>query len=314
MTRADAARRPGLYLYSTTAMGTVVTIQIVETGATRASGGDREATVARALEWFGRVEACCSRFDPESEVSRLAARVGIATPVSDMLFEAVRFALAVAEESGGAFDPTIGHAMTARGFNRHYQTGARVAAGAPHEAGAYRDVELDLGARTITLHRPVMLDLGGVAKGLGVDMAARELAPLGDFAIDAGGDLFFAGRNADGDAWRAGIRHPRDPESLLATLRMSDAALCTSGDYERRVDDDHHLLDARVGRTASGAASASVIAPTAMAADALATAAFVLGMDEAVEWLERQGVDGVMVSTSLDRRTTSGLADRISWT
>ena len=312
MTGADAVRRPGVYLYSATAMGTVVTIQIVETTPET----DRQEIATRALEWFRRVEGCCSRFDPESEVSRLRAHVGTAVPVSDMLFEAVRFALAVAEESGGAFDPTIGDAMAAKGFNRHYQTGELVAAGPAPDAGGYKSVELDPVARAITLHHPVTLDLGGVAKGLAVDMAARELAPLGHFAIDAGGDLFFAGCNADGEPWRAGIRHPREPASLIATLRMSDAALCTSGDYERRVDGsgDHHLLDARTGRTAVGAASVSVLAPTAMAADAFATAAFVLGMDEGLAWLERQRVDGVMVSTSLDRRITSGLADRISWT
>ena len=85
----------------------------------------------------------------------------------------------------------------------------------------------------MTLHRPLLLDLGAVAKGLAIDMAARELQPFENFAIDAGGDLYFGGCNAAGEPWSVGIRHPRG-DGLLDTLRVSDAAVCTSGDYERR--------------------------------------------------------------------------------
>jgi len=317
MTAAGAGRsRRGVYLHTIAAMGTVVTIQVVQKDEAPGRASDSEAAVDRALDWFRQVEACCSRFDARSEVSRLAGTVGVAVPVSDMLFEAVRFALAVAADSGGAFDPTVGHTMAARGFNRHYQTGEIIdaATGADRQA-RYTDVELDTGRRTITLHRSLMLDLGAVAKGLAIDMAARELQPFGDFAIDAGGDLYFAGRNVDGQLWVAGIRHPRDPARLLATVRLSDAALCTSGDYERRVEPGggHHLMDARTGASADRTASATVMAPTAMAADAFATAAFVLGPDEGIRWLQRQDVEGLIVSPALECRTTPGFGAQVAW-
>ncbi len=293
-------------------MGTLVTIEVV--GRSGASGDDdgsdlcREA-VERACEWFRRVEACCSRFDPESELRRLSATTGVAVPVSPMLFEAVQFATAVAAESGGAFDPTVGAVLETRGFDRHYQTGLAAPSGNPIDGQAsYRDISFDADAGTITLERPLTLDLGGVAKGLAVDMAARELGPLNDFAIDAGGDLFLAGCNAAGEPWSVGIRHPREEGQLLDVLRVSGKAVCTSGDYERRDASGlgHHLLEPRQRVAAARAASVTVIGGTAMVADAVATAAFVLGPVEGIAFCERTGVEALIVSPALERFETAG--------
>jgi thiamine biosynthesis lipoprotein len=287
-------------------MDTLITIEAPRAPATPAG----EAAVERALAWFRRVEEVCSRFEPHSELRRLIDRVGEPTPVSDLLYQALAFALAVARASGGAFDPTIGHRLERLGFDRNYRTGEVVASPVdPAARPSYRDVRLDPARRAVTLRRPLALDLGAVAKGLAVDLAARELAPLGDYAIDAGGDLCVGGRNATGEPWRVGLRHPRRPDALLATLRLTDAAVCTSGDYERRdagQGGGHHLLDPRSGRSPIALASATVVAPTAMAADALATAAFVLGPRRGLRLLARQGVDGLLVTPALDTYATPG--------
>jgi thiamine biosynthesis lipoprotein len=296
------------YARATIRMDTLITIQ-----APRLTpADDGAAAVERALAWFGRVEAVCSRFDPGSELARLTRRVGAPTPVSDLLYQALAVALAVARASGGAFDPTIGHRLERRGFDRNYLTGETVASPVAFDNWpSYRDVRLDPARRAVTLRRPLALDLGAVAKGLAIDLAARELAPLGDFAIDAGGDLYLGGRNADGEPWRVGVRHPRRPGDLLATLRVTDRAVCTSGDYERRAPDPvggHHLIDPRSGRSPAALASVTVVAPTAMAADALATAAFVLGPRRGRRLLERQGVDGLLVTPALDELATPDFA------
>ena len=156
----------------------------------------------------------------------------------------------------------------------------------------------------------IFLDLGAVAKGLAIDVAARELAPLTHFAIDAGGDQFFAGRNAQGEPWSIGIRHPREPGALLESIAASDAAVCTSGDYVRVApggrDDDHHILDPRTGTPARLLASVTVVAPIAIVADALATAAFVLGPVQGEALLERHGVDGLLVTPALERHVVRG--------
>jgi FAD:protein FMN transferase len=273
-------------------MGTVVSIEV----------DAPDDIVARAFEWFRAVEACCSRFDPTSELRQLLP--GKPVEASPMLFEAVRFALLVANETDGAFDPTIGSRMAARGFNRHYLTRETSEAAGNAEA-TFRDVVLDTHAHTILLQRPLTLDLGAVAKGLAVDAAARELQPFRNFAIDAGGDIYFGGRNPRGEPWRAGVRHPRIPGELVDRFEVTDCAVCTSGDYERGA----HLLDPRDGSTAQRVASATVIAPSAMLADALATAAFVLGPEQGIALLERMGVKGLIITPALERYRTQDSSD-----
>jgi thiamine biosynthesis lipoprotein len=298
------------YVRTIASMGTVVTVHIIAADNTERN---REQGAANALARFDEVERVCSRFDPQSELSQLSTRIGERVPVSDLLFEAVRFAIAVAEESGGAFDPTLGLALEARGFNREHRSGAIVRTALERDDNAtYRDVELDVDQRTIMLARPLLLDLGAVAKGLAVDMAARELErrSFANFAIDAGGDLYLSGHNADDKPWSVGIRHPRRDRALFETIHVSNVAVCTSGDYEQRTTEDqheHHIIDPRTRASAAHAASATVLAPSAMVADALATAAFVLGPTDGLEWLERHGVEGMIVTPSLERFATPGM-------
>lgn len=266
-------------------MGTLVTIQVPACG--NAHGNTNDA-LDRAFRWFQEVEARCTRFDPQSELMQLTANVGVEVAPSAMVFESLRFALMAAEQTDGAFDPTV--------------------ASDPRREAAdvsYRDVTLDPERRTVTVRRPLTFDLGAVAKGLAVDMAARELAPLGDFAIDAGGDLYLGGSNEQGDPWRVGIRHPRNPEELIDSLRVSNRAVCTSGDYER----PRHILDPRTGACPERVASVTVVAPCAMLADALGTAAFVLGPQDGITLLESQGVEGLIVTVELRQYKTTGWGD-----
>ena len=282
---------------SVVAMDTIVTAKVVS---------DRpEAEVRRALNqalgWFAEVERVCSRFDPNSELFRLSGQTGVAVQVSGLLFEAVGFALEVARLSGGLFDPTIGHAQARRGFDRNYATGERLAAPQQAEPASWRDVILDEQRGTITVRQPLLLDLGGVAKGLAIDLAAQDLDRVGSFSIDAGGDLYVKGGNELGDPWRIGVEHPRLP-GLIATLALRDGAVCTSGDYQRQTPgdaDEHHLLDPQTGHSPRQAISCTVVAPTAMLADALSTAAFVAGPVEGLRLLDEQGVEGMIVSPSL---------------
>jgi len=296
-------------------MGTIVTIDIVDTGAGHADGAERDTAIEHAFGWFREIERMCNRFDPDSELRRLTVQPEKAVHASDVLFAALGFALAVAEDTGGAFDPTVGRRMEARGFNRDYRTGETIgASGVPEGPVSYRDVHLDHANKTVLIDRPLLLDLGGVAKGLAIDLAAQELAPFEHFAIDAGGDLYLAGHNAAGEPWSVGIRHPRRDREAIEVLRISDSAVCTSGDYERPAPGGggHHILDPRSGESAGAVLSATVVAPTAMLADALATGAFVLGPGDGMRLLERHGVEGVLFSPALERFATPGLRREIS--
>jgi thiamine biosynthesis lipoprotein len=295
-----------VYVHSASMMGTVVTIEVVGHGETEQRRGERANTVARAVNWFQHVEDCCSRFDPSSELRRISERIGWPVVVSATTLEVLRFALALAQETEGAFDPTIGGAMVERGFDTHYRTGETV--NALHDGRAtYRDVELDAVNARVTLHRNLQLDLAAVAKGFAIDLAARELSSLVDFAVNAGGDLFASGHNQTGADWTIGIRHPRADGEMIDTVHVSNLAVCTSGDYERRSPRDasvHHLLDPRCGAGASATASATVIAPLAMVADGLSTAAFVLGPTRGLELVARHGAEALIVTPGLERFAT----------
>src|SRR3954453_907015 len=129
-------------------MGTLVTLEVLRP--------DADAAIDRPFHWFREIESRCSRFDEHSELMQLTARVGDPVVASPVLFEAVRFALCVAQDTGGAFDPTIGRRMEMRGFNREDRSGRSVCSQIPMERDvSYRDVDIDIEQRTITLGRPL---------------------------------------------------------------------------------------------------------------------------------------------------------------
>lgn len=292
----------------------VRTIVVMDTMVSiRTVGRDDPAAVERAFDWFHHIEAACSRFDRRSEVQQLAGRVGEPVEVSDILFATTQFALALAAETDGAFDPTVGLRMEQLGFDHEYRTGERVASQIDDHAVSFRDVHADTDSQTLMLDKAAVLDLGAVAKGFAIDMAARELRALENFAIDAGGDLYLAGHNEHDRAWTVAIRHPRDPDATIAEIEASNAAVCTSGDYLRRNDaGEHHIIDPRTGAPAREIISATVTAPLAMVADGLGTAAFVLGAERGIALLERHGVEGLLVTSTLEPYRTRGAKQVLS--
>jgi thiamine biosynthesis lipoprotein len=263
-------------------------------------GSDDELAMGVVRRWFAEVERTCNRFDPASEINTLVPGRWL-TP-SPTLFYALSIAVTVAAASEGAFDPSLGRELARRGFDRHYLSGERVRP--PAESGDWRDLEFDHESRRIRLRRRVTFDLGGLAKGLALDLAAAELADLdlAGFALDAGGDLILRGDSQDGLRWRVGVRDPRKPTELIATLPVSDQAVCSSGGYHR----GSHLLDPRNGLPAE-ALGATVVAPVAAIADALSTAATVLAPESAIALLEASDVDGIVVARDGTVATTGGL-------
>ena len=290
-------------------MDTFVTIEIVLRNGGREERNSCEHAADRAFHWFQQVESSCTRFDARSEVMQLTQHVGAPVRVSAVVFEAVRFALKVAEETGGAFDPTVGHTLETLGFNREYRTGRAVQTQIDSsQPVSFHDVLLDTERQTITLLRPLILDLGAVAKGLAIDLAAKELRPFANFAIDAGGDLYLGGLDSRAEKWSVGIRHPRRKDDVIDSFRVSNQAVCTSGDYQRRAGAGlhGHIINPKTGELPQ-LASVTVFAADAMLADTLSTAAFVLGPSEGMRMLDRIGVDGLMISPALEKYETEGI-------
>ena len=265
-------------------MGTRIRLSV--RGKNAGTAADAMAEAARAA--LEAVEAETSAFRAGSAVSRLAAAAGNGAwvPVGPAFDEALDAALAVAEATGGAFNPLVGPLMERHGFARRPPGKPAAADGeVPPEMLDWQRIERRPGACRLPV-AGMRLDLGGVAKGVGADRAAAAIRAVAanDFLLDAGGTLVCRG------TWTVGLRDPRggpDAPPLKAFTLRDGMACATSGNYER----PGHLMDPRTGRPAdgNGVLQATALARTAAEADAWSTALFVLGPDAGRTALEQSG-------------------------
>lgn len=256
-----------------------------------------EADVRNAIQTeLVALNAQMSNWDPTSEISRFNAQNG-AVDVTGDLADVVRIAQHIQHATGGAFDVAAGPLIDLWGFGAG--TDARTTLPSDEQIAqaqaASGNVVLDGGVLRKT-HADASLYLSGIGKGHGVDRFARALERLGltDYMIEVGGDLYTAGTNPDGQPWQIGIESP-EGGPILRTAGVSGKGLATSGDYRQFFEAQgqrySHLIDPRTGRPVThGTASATVIADTAILADAWATAMLVLGRDAGMQVAEAQGL------------------------
>jgi FAD:protein FMN transferase len=298
------------------AMGTYLTITTPQ--------GEQPERLRTVVESVRAVEERMSIFQSASELSRLnAAGPGVSFALSPELREVLQLACRVFEQSGGAFDPTVAPLMRVWGFQGGRPTRLPDLTSV---RGALRHTSLAKlawdGDRVSFQEEGMSADLGGIAKGYAVDRAALSLKNSGGVGlINAGGDIRAAGSRPEGEPWLVGIRDPQRKQKILATMELpADHAVATSGTYEHYVELEGkrlpHVLDPRSGQPVDGVVSATVTAPTAVEADALATASVVLGEREALSLLGRlSGVEGLLVvrrgSGPLAVETTSGFRCRL---
>ncbi len=214
--------------------------------------------------------------------------------------------------SGGAFDLTSGVLRRAWDFSRvPPRLPDPEALAAAVDLIGWGRVERGGGAGAwVRLPRAGMeIDFGGIGKEYAADRAATTLAERGVAAalVDLGGDVRALGTQEGGAPWRVGIRHPRGtrPDEAIAAIDVADAAVATSGDYERYIEVDGrrycHILNPRTGRPVTHWQSVSVVAPLAIVAGSAATIAMLLGADAAA-FLEAQGVRWLGIAADGARR------------
>lgn len=286
-------------------MDTVVDIQVV----TDKSKDEAEAQINRAFEAFQKIEQACSRFSPDSELMKACQQIEIPVPVSPLLFEPLKIALEVAKWTDGIFDPTVGKVMEDHGFNRHYLTGQSLQSVAA-DSVTYRDIVLDEQDHTLYLQKPLVIDLGAVAKGFAIDLAANELKEFEGFVVNAGGDLFAGGTDKSVNVWKIGIQHPEQKGQIIETIEISNEAICTSGSYERKsakINGMHHLIHPKTKQSPNDWISCSVIAPFAMLADAVSTATFLLGLDSGKAFIEQAELKGILITFGLQIVRVGGI-------
>ena len=277
--------------------------------------GDLAAARAAVERLLDDVDRTYSRFRPDSELMRLQAAPGRSGRVSPLLWQAITTAIAVARDTDGAVDPTIGRAIRIVGYDDDFSRLAGRDAAIHIELGpvpGWQVVHLEERTRTVRIPVGVELDLGSSGKALASDLAAavaRDAAPDGGVLVSLGGDIATSGRAPDG-GWR--ILASEDSETPADAggdvIAIESGAIATSSTTVRRWRagggvDRHHLIDPHSGAPVESPWRTVIVAADAcVTANAAATAAIVLG-ERGLDWLEGRrlparlvGQDGGVVS------------------
>jgi len=287
-----------LYKYHQVAMGTVIEITLI--------GDDEEAANKAALQAFQeikRIEILMSRFLGSSDVTRINRSAGVEwVKVSPESAEVIKKAKEISELSEGGFDITVGP------LTELWRKAREKKIPPPGEEVKekldlvnFKNIEMDQEGRVFLKKKDMAIDLGGIAKGYGVDRAFDVLRSLGykKLIVNAGGDLR-AGGLKDNQPWSIGIQNPRESKKILTRISVSDMAVATSGDYERFFIYEgkryHHIFNPKNGFPTEGCQSVTIVTKDCITADALATAVFVLGPEKGYSLCQKlDGVDCLIV-------------------
>jgi FAD:protein FMN transferase len=294
--RTPTPSKAGYTRFSGATMGSTYTVRL------RALGHD-VATLREAVQsTLNEVDQRMSMFRPESELSAFNRAPGdTAVRLSDALYSVLAAADLTSRWSNGAFDVTVAPLVERWGFGTRAVREVPAAAAVAAERGHvdWRSLSLDDARLSVTKRQAgVQIDLGGIAKGYGVDRAATALEAHGvtDYMLEVGGEVRTRGVNAAGEAWRIGIEEPDAmPQRARWVVPLSGRAMATSGDYRNYFLEDgqrySHEIDPLAGAPIRHSlCSVTVVADDCMRADALATALIVLGPDKGRALAESSGI------------------------
>lgn len=282
------------------AMGTTVTIIFLHE-----SGSDYEKIMNEAFDEIKRLSGIMGHYDRNSQVSRLN-REGILEKADPQLMEVVERALEYNKLTKGAFDITIWPIIEL--FRDRFKENK-----VPREEEIKKVLALvgsdkiEVKGSTIRLMKKGMkISLDGLAKGYIVDMASKVLLEHGikNHLINAGGDIKTSGLREDGRPWKVAIQDPAKKDNHLDVIELTDSSVATSGNYENYYDAEkifHHIANPKTGFSPVLNSSASIIAPTAMEADALATALMVMAPDYGISFINSLSGREVLIINREDK-------------
>jgi len=325
---SGCSKQDRIYRESRISMDTICTITIVSSSKRQA----KEAVDAGFAE-IKRLEGLLNFFSPDSEITAINRSSGYKpVRVSKETLVIIKKAVRISDYTDGAFDPAVGPLMRLWGFS---DKGISGVIPTPQEIKNilplvdYRKIKINDSTSEIFLEKKGMeLDLGGIAKGYAADKAIEVIKSRGIKAalVAIGGDIRGYGLKPDKKPWRVGIQNPRpkseniepqaEKEDIFVSLYLKDAAISTSGDYQRSFIKDgvryHHILDPKTGFPAGRAMSVSVIAPEGYMADAISTGVFVLGPEKGIKLLESLGLSGIIVDVNKKIFLTKDLQGKIT--
>jgi thiamine biosynthesis lipoprotein len=292
-----------------TQLGTAVTVTVMHPDAVQG-----RALVDAAFAEIERLEGILSRYRATSAVAALN-RDGIVRAAPVELTEVVARSLEYSRLTDGAFDVTVAPVLNLYVSRFAAETlPSDTEVDAAHALVGWRDLHVD--GSTIALARPGMaITLDAIAKGFVVDRGVAALVERGAerILVQASGDMHAAG--ADDEPWAVAIQNPHDMQGTLGVVALR-GSIASSGDYMQAFTPDrslHHIIDPRTGRSPLRASGTTVLAPTAMDADAASTSAFVLGPEAGVAFLDRlDGVEGVVVDKAGTRFMSKGFGRELA--
>ena len=290
-------------------MGTRVSVQLWHPDEKRAT-----EAIRAVMDEMWRIDQLMSPFREQSELSRINRHAAEgAMPISRELFDLLQKAVEFSRLSQGAFDVTF--ASVGRFYD--YRKGIRPDDTQLHSLLPkvnFNHLQFDTKQQTLAFAvEGVQIDLGGIAKGYAVDRAIELLKAAGvqHALVSAGGDSRILG-DRRGRPWHVAIQNPRNRKGTVALLPLIDAAVSTSGDYERYFEADgerhHHILTPATGRSPDQLRSVTVIGVDTTTTDALSTTVFVLGLKKGLGLIETlPGIDAVIIDNKGKMHYSSGL-------
>ncbi|MFC7298163.1 FAD:protein FMN transferase [Herminiimonas aquatilis] len=300
-------------------MGTTWSVKLVADAARRLS------TLHELIQaQLDHVVAQMSTWEPDSDLSRFnQSLAGTWHLLPDEFFSVLEYALAVAQASDGAYDPTAGALVNAWGFGptQRYNEAGFVA---PTPAAldfaraqcGWQRIQLDKTRRRVLQPGNAYIDLSAIAKGFGVDQVARVLLQRGidSYLVEVGGELRGAGVKPDGQPWWVALEHPL-PSSLTSAVTKNanmetiaalyNLSVATSGDYRRYFEKNDlrfsHTIDPRSGEPIRhGLASVTVLDRDCMAADAWSTALGVMGAEQGLKYADQHDLAALFINRGID--------------
>lgn len=290
------------YQTTTVAMGTVINVRIF--------GSDGEAIAQDIKDNISETEkALLSRTEKDSDIYRINESAGTAVSVSTETVNIISDALEVSKDCEGVFDITVGEITKLWGFGTDNQRLPSEDEINAHLSNvAYSSVELT--DTTVCIAEKQSLDLGAIGKGAACDRVRKLLAysPADSAVVSVGGSLLLYGKRS----FNIGIVNPENDQESLASLKLSDTCVSTSGNYEKFFNQDgktyHHILNATTGYPASSAlSSVTVICQSGVLSDALSTACYILGYHPSLSLLEKYEAEAVFVYKDKTIRLTDGI-------
>ena len=283
-----------------------------------------ETVIRQAFQEIERLETVLSEWREGSDISKINAQAGQKpVKVSDDTLRVVDAGMDVSAWSRGAFDLSWAALWGLYDFR---PDSIKIPSAGQVEPRLklinYENIRVSKKYNTVFLKkRGMAIGTGGIAKGYALDHAGAILRGGGveHYMIFGGGQVQVHGRRS-GRPWRVGIQHPRDPNSYFAALESTGASFSTSGDYEHAVFDGsgkrwHHIIDTKTGRPAEKSLSVTIMTAEGIYADALSTAAFVLGPKKALRMLSRMAypAEAVIVGADCKVYLTPKAKKQIRW-